>query len=115
MAFKFSWNKDNFNDAFYADAKRLLTQALNKGNKPAIIVDHIEVTELDMGTTVSWMILLAIDADSIQAPDLEILEIGDLAKDRFRGIFKLTYAGDAYIVLHTKVQVCDEEQLNDGN
>lgn len=25
--------------------------------------------------------------------------------DQFRGIFRLTYAGDAYIVLRTKVQV----------
>lgn len=40
-----------------------------------------------------------------QPPDLEILEIGDLSTDRFRGIFRLTYSGDAYIVLQTKVQV----------
>jgi hypothetical protein len=26
--------------------------------------------------------------------------------EQFRGIFRLTYAGDAYIVLRTKVQVC---------
>lgn len=41
----------------------------------------------------------------VQPPELEILEIGDLSTDRFRGIFRLTYAGDAYIVLQTKVQV----------
>lgn len=40
----------------------------------------------------------------IKPPDLEILEIGDLSKDRFRGIFRLTYGGDAHIVLSTKVQ-----------
>lgn len=40
----------------------------------------------------------------LQPPDLEILEIGDLSKDRFRGIFRLTYSGDAHIVLATKVQ-----------
>jgi hypothetical protein len=40
-----------------------------------------------------------------QPPELEILDIGDLALDRFRGIFRLTYSGDAYIVLQTKVQV----------
>lgn len=39
-----------------------------------------------------------------QPPELEILEIGDLSKERFRGIFRLTYAGDAHIVLQTKVQ-----------
>ncbi|POV99014.1 hypothetical protein PSHT_13734, partial [Puccinia striiformis] len=38
-------------------------------------------------------------------PDLEILEIGDLGRDRFRGIFRMTYAGDASIRLQTKVQV----------
>ena len=26
--------------------------------------------------------------------------------NQFRGIFRLTYSGDAYIVLRTKVQVC---------
>lgn len=31
----------------------MLTNALNKGNKPAVIVDHITVKELDMGTLVS--------------------------------------------------------------
>lgn len=41
-----------------------------------------------------------------QPPDLDILEIGDLTKDRFRGIFRLSYAGDAYIELQTSVQVC---------
>lgn len=35
---------------------------------------------------------------------MEILEIGDLSRDRFRGIFRLTYAGDAHLVLSTKVQ-----------
>jgi hypothetical protein len=33
-----------------------------------------------------------------------MLEIGELSMDKFRGIFKLTYNGDAYIVLQTKVQ-----------
>lgn len=35
-----------------------------------------------------------------------MLEIGELSVDRFRGIFRLNYAGDAHIVLRTKVQVC---------
>ena len=39
------------------------------------------------------------------APDLEMLEIGELGEDKFRGVFKLKYSGDAYIVLQTKVQV----------
>ncbi|EMD40405.1 hypothetical protein CERSUDRAFT_111008 [Gelatoporia subvermispora B] len=67
----------------------MLTSALNKGNKPPVIADTIEVVELEMGT---------------QPPELEIRDIGELTMDQFRGIFRLTYAGDAYIVLRTKVQ-----------
>lgn len=42
---------------------------------------------------------------NLQPPELEILEIGELGNDKFRGIFKLNYAGDAYIEVQTKVQV----------
>ena len=38
------------------------------------------------------------------APDFEILEIGELDRDRFRGIFKIDYQGDFHLTLHTKVQ-----------
>ena len=57
---------------------------------PPIITDNIVVKEFNLGTT---------------APDLEMLEIGELGDDKFRGVFKLKYSGDAYIVLQTKVQV----------
>jgi distribution and morphology protein 34 len=70
-------------------ARELLTNALNKSPKPPIIVDDIVVTELNLGKV---------------PPDLDILEIGDLADDRFRGIFKMTYAGDAFLTLKTRVQ-----------
>ncbi|KAG0163703.1 ERMES complex subunit [Apophysomyces sp. BC1034] len=87
MAFRFNWPE--FDNEFYDEARSQLEAALNKGNKPKNIVDHIAVKELHMGT---------------QPPELEILEIGELSTNKFRGIFKLTYAGDAYIVLQTKVQ-----------
>ncbi|ORX61949.1 hypothetical protein DM01DRAFT_1331424 [Hesseltinella vesiculosa] len=87
MAFRFNWPE--FDTEFYDEAKSQLEAALNKGNKPKNIVDYITVKELNMGT---------------KAPDLEILEIGELTTNKFRGIFKLTYAGDAFIVLQTKVQ-----------
>lgn len=74
---------------FYTRAQDLLTTALNKSPKPPIIVDDIIVTELNLGSI---------------PPELEILEIGDLAEDRFRGIFKMSYAGDAYLTLRTRVQ-----------
>ncbi|KAL1606331.1 ERMES complex subunit [Paraconiothyrium brasiliense] len=86
MAFNFNWSP------LIADTSRardMLTTALNKGPKPPIIVDDITVTELNLGST---------------PPELEILEIGDLAEDRFRGIFKMTYTGDAFLTLKTKVQ-----------
>lgn len=67
----------------------MLESALNKGNKPPVIADRIEVVELEMGS---------------QPPELEIRDIGELTTDQFRGIFRLTYSGDAHLVLRTKVQ-----------
>ncbi|KAI9250615.1 hypothetical protein BY458DRAFT_524564 [Sporodiniella umbellata] len=87
MAFRFHWPE--FDYEFYTAAKEQLETALNKENKPSVIVDHITVKELHMGT---------------KPPELEILEIGELGNENFRGIFKLSYAGDAYIEIQTKVQ-----------
>ncbi|THH17756.1 hypothetical protein EW146_g3123 [Bondarzewia mesenterica] len=87
MSFSFQWPR--FSDQFHADAIEMLNSALNKGPKPPVIADKIEVVELEMGT---------------QPPELEIRDIGDLTTDQFRGIFRLTYAGDAHLVLRTKVQ-----------
>lgn len=91
MAFNFNWTPlSTSSSEFYSRAKDLLTTALNKAPKPPIIVDDIYVEELNLGST---------------APELEILEIGDLAEDRFRGIFKVSYGGNAVLTLKTKVQV----------
>ncbi|EGO02114.1 hypothetical protein SERLA73DRAFT_159161 [Serpula lacrymans var. lacrymans S7.3] len=87
MSFTFEWPR--FSDQFHTDAIQMLNNALNKGNKPPVIADKIEVVELEMGT---------------QPPELEIRDIGDMTMDQFRGIFRLTYSGDAHIVLKTKVQ-----------
>ncbi|KAF8165611.1 hypothetical protein B0H34DRAFT_647366 [Crassisporium funariophilum] len=87
MSFTFNWPR--FSDQFHYDAIQMLNTALNKGNKPPIIADKIEVVELEMGT---------------QPPELEIRDIGDLTVDQFRGIFRMTYAGDAHLILKTKVQ-----------
>ncbi|RMJ25362.1 hypothetical protein PHISP_03758 [Aspergillus sp. HF37] len=89
MAFNFNWSPLMADAGFYTRAQDLLTGALNKSPKPPIIVDDIIVTELNLGSN---------------PPDLEILEIGDLAEDRFRGIFKMSYAGDAFLTLKTRVQ-----------
>ncbi|KAH0558572.1 hypothetical protein GP486_004779 [Trichoglossum hirsutum] len=89
MAFNFNWSPLTADSLFYARAKELLTTALNKSPKPPIIVDDILVNELNLGSI---------------PPELEILEIGDLAEDRFRGIFKMCYSGDAFLTLKTRVQ-----------
>ncbi|KAL2213532.1 mitochondrial distribution and morphology protein 34 [Sarocladium strictum] len=89
MAFNFNWSPLTADAEFYSRARDLLTKALNKSPKPPIIVDDILVDEFNLGTL---------------PPDLEILEIGDLAEDRFRGIFKMCYSGDAYLTLRTRVQ-----------
>jgi distribution and morphology protein 34 len=89
MAFNFNWSPLTADAEFYSKARDLLTTALNKSTKPPIIVDDILVSEFNLGTV---------------PPDLEILEIGDLAEDRFRGIFKMCYTGDAFLTLKTRVQ-----------
>jgi len=91
MAFNFNWSPLTADAGFYERARDLLTTALNKSPKPPIIVDDIFVEEFNLGSI---------------PPDLEILEIGDLAEDRFRGIFKMCYSGDAFLTLKTRVQVC---------
>ncbi|CAK7264849.1 ERMES complex subunit [Sporothrix epigloea] len=89
MAFNFNWSPLAADASFYQRAREMLTTALNKSPKPPIIVDDIIVTEFNLGSV---------------PPDLEILEIGDIAADRFRGIFKMCYAGDAFLTLKTRVQ-----------
>ncbi|KAF5392934.1 hypothetical protein D9757_001210 [Collybiopsis confluens] len=106
MSFTFNWPQ--FSDQFHYDAIQMLNNALNKGNKPPVIADKIEVVELQMGTKVSRTVGIArsgiVETFDIQPPDLEIREIGELTVDQFRGIFRLSYEGDALIVLKTKVQ-----------
>lgn len=50
MSFSFNW--PHFSDQFHHDAIQMLNNALNKGNKPPVIADKIEVVELHMGTQV---------------------------------------------------------------
>lgn len=90
MAFNFNWSPLSTDAGFLPRAQELLTNALNRADpKPAIIVDDIIVNELNLGDV---------------PPELEILEIGDLAEDRFRGTFKMMYKGNAFLTLKTKVQ-----------
>ena len=50
MSFTFNWPR--FSDQFHYDAIQMLNNALNKGDKPPVIADKIEVVELEMGTEV---------------------------------------------------------------
>jgi len=87
MAFKFNWT--TFDKNFIDKAQSKLTEALNKGIKNQMI-GTIRVDELNMGT---------------KAPELEVMEIGDLSEEKFKGIFKITYQGDAYIVIRATLQI----------
>ena len=87
MAFRFTWPE--FDASFTEKARLELENALNRGTKPSNICDRIQVVRLHMGS---------------HPPQLDILEIGELTEERFRGIFKFTYTGDAHVVLQTRVQ-----------
>ncbi|KAG8531345.1 uncharacterized protein KY384_002974 [Bacidia gigantensis] len=89
MAFNFKWSPLAADTSFYTRAQELLTTALNKSPKPPIIVDDIVVNELNLGEI---------------PPDLEVREIGDIDVDRFRGVFKMCYSGNAFMTLKTRVQ-----------
>lgn len=67
----------------------LIRATMNKGPKPDAISGDLSADRFDFGTF---------------APRLEILEIGEIDINRFRGIFKLDYDGDAAISLRTTVQ-----------
>lgn len=88
MSFNINW--DNLEtDKLRTWTTELLTDALNSGRRPNILASEIVIKDLNFGKI---------------APDFEILEIGELDKDRFRGIFKINYDGDFHLTLHTKVQ-----------
>jgi hypothetical protein len=54
MSFSFQWPR--FSDQFHADAIEMLNAALNKGPKPPVIAEKIEVVELEMGTQVRLLV-----------------------------------------------------------
>lgn len=88
MSFKVDWNLLE-TESMTEWTKQLLTETLNSGKRPNILASDIEIKDLKFGKI---------------PPNFEILEIGELDKDRFRGIFKIHYQGDSHITLHTKVQ-----------
>lgn len=88
MSLNVNW-KTLETDALRSWTLELLTDALNSGRRPHILALEITIKDLNFGKV---------------APDFEILEIGELEKDRFRGIFKINYSGDFSLTLHTKVQ-----------
>jgi distribution and morphology protein 34 len=87
MSFKLNWNAIE-KESFSIYTRELLEEALNSGKRPSILSDDIKIIDLNFGTT---------------APNFQILEIGDLGIDKFRGIFNFKYYGDASITLTTKI------------
>lgn len=65
MSFTFKWPR--FSDQFHADAIEMLEAALNKGNKPPVIADRIEVVELEMGTQVCLSLLMVFISLTLSA------------------------------------------------
>ncbi|ANB14434.1 Mitochondrial distribution and morphology protein 34 [Sugiyamaella lignohabitans] len=96
MSFKFNWSFFN-KDSLLDQTSEVFKVAMNKGIKPDIIIGDMAVDKFELGTV---------------PPSLEILEIGDLAEDKFRGIFKLEYAGDASLSIKTQVQANPLALLN---
>lgn len=87
MSFILNW--DNLDqEALNSYARELLTTALNSGTS-LILSSAISIKDLQFGST---------------PPSFELLEIGDLDSDKFRGIFKIDYSGDFSLVLSTMVQ-----------
>lgn len=87
MSFKIDWDCVE-KESFTQYAKSSLNDAMNSGKRPNILSDGIKIVDLNFGSI---------------PPDFEILEIGDLGKNRFRGIFKFNYSGDSSVTLTTKV------------
>lgn len=88
MSFKVNWNSLE-TEALRNWTKELMTEALNSGKRPNVLASDVQIKDLNFGKI---------------PPSFEILEIGELDKDRFRGIFKINYDGDFHLTLHTKVQ-----------
>ncbi|KAG8896219.1 hypothetical protein FRC00_006254 [Tulasnella sp. 408] len=74
IRFHFNWPR--FSDQFHADATQMLNAALNKGSKPRIIADKIEVVELSMGTQVNrfldWRACHDASAERLGPPPLPL-------------------------------------------
>lgn len=88
MSFNVNWNSLE-SESLRGWTIDILTGALNSGRRPNTLALGISIKDLNFGKV---------------APNFEILEIGELDKDRFRGIFKITYSGDFHLTLHTQVQ-----------
>ncbi|ODV96123.1 hypothetical protein PACTADRAFT_49527 [Pachysolen tannophilus NRRL Y-2460] len=86
MSFNINWSQTR-ND-LSSMTKNLLNNTLNS-SKSNILTSEIEILNLEFGN---------------QKPNFEILEIGELTQQSFRGIFKLDYEGDARLNLKTTVE-----------
>ncbi|KAH3661281.1 hypothetical protein OGAPHI_006688 [Ogataea philodendri] len=98
MSFQINWEAIE-KQSFSSYTRELLNEALNSGKRPNILSSDIKIMDLNFGHI---------------SPDFEILEIGDLGPDRFRGIFKFKYDGDASVTVNTKVSASPLRIYNDN-
>ena len=95
MSFTFVALPKQFN---HTDAIRTLSNTLNKGDKPPVILDKIEVAELEMVTQVRLRMVYLAHAIRDLATS-RTRDIGELTANQFCGIFIFTYNGDVRMVL----------------
>lgn len=88
MSFRFEW-PESMTDLTQKLELRL-AEALKSGPRPDNLQGGIDLIDFSLGT---------------RPPELEILDVDELRNDRFRGLFRITYRGDADIKLQTCVQM----------
>ncbi|EFA86204.1 hypothetical protein PPL_00766 [Heterostelium album PN500] len=87
MSFKLTWGP--FDESFYETIKKGLNQTLNSGPPIPNIVDKLLVHEFCLGD---------------KPPALELLQVADASKEKFKFIFHVSYQGNGLLELRTRVQ-----------
>ncbi|EGG18607.1 histidine kinase [Cavenderia fasciculata] len=87
MSFKLTWGP--FDEEFYNNIKTGLTKTLNAGPPIPNIVDQLAVHDFHLGD---------------KPPQLELKQVADASKEKFKFIFHVNYRGNGLLELRTKVQ-----------
>ena len=90
MSFKFNW-PDPWDPALIAQLKEKITEQMNKNGPPhPAIVDRITMKDIYFGT---------------KAPVFKLEQIVELTNEIASLVFFVSYAGDAHITIHTRIQI----------